>query len=296
MIVPIAMSYVGDLAPEGEEGRYMGFLNIALFSGIGSGPIIGGVFLDTFGASSAFYAMSSLSAASMLLVLTMLPPDRARGDGMTVALIPTFRRMIRSARVMGILFSRMTSMIVMVPTMAFLPLLMAEFMDASGAQIGLVIATRTLTNAALQTPFGGLVDRHDRVRLLLIGSGVMTAAMAAIPLAGGMPQLLLLFGTLGAGEAIVWPVLGALATEEGRVYGQGSMMGVFNMAMSAGIFLGALGAGWIVDTFSIGGAFVGVAVVVGASAVVSVVLIRREPSPTAPALRAANDARHAARM
>ena len=34
MITPIAMSYVGDLAPPEEEGRYMGMFNIALFSGI----------------------------------------------------------------------------------------------------------------------------------------------------------------------------------------------------------------------------------------------------------------------
>ncbi len=43
-------------------------------------------------------------------------------------------------------------MIVMVPSMAFLPLLMSERMSASALQIGFVIACRTLVNAVLQVP------------------------------------------------------------------------------------------------------------------------------------------------
>ena len=40
MIVPVAMAYVSDMAPTGQEGRYMGMLNIAIFAGIGGGPLL----------------------------------------------------------------------------------------------------------------------------------------------------------------------------------------------------------------------------------------------------------------
>ncbi|MFW6122140.1 MAG: MFS transporter, partial [Petrotogales bacterium] len=60
MIVPIVMAYIGDLAPAKQEGKYMGMLNIALFAGIGAGPMLGGVFRDTIGINSTFYAMSAL--------------------------------------------------------------------------------------------------------------------------------------------------------------------------------------------------------------------------------------------
>ena len=40
MIVPVAMAYVSDMAPFGQEGRYMGMLNIAIFIGIGGGPLV----------------------------------------------------------------------------------------------------------------------------------------------------------------------------------------------------------------------------------------------------------------
>lgn len=280
MIVPIAMSYVGDLAPDGEEGRLMSKFNIALFSGIGAGPIIGGVFLDNLGTASAFYAMSALAGGALLLVQFVLPPDGGRAVVDERRLLSTFRAMTHNPRVIGIMASRLSTMIVMVPSMAFLPLLMADFMDATGAQIGMVIATRTLVNAGLQTPFGHLVDRHDRGRLLLIGSCVMAAAMLSIPLAGGFVHLLALFALIGIGEAVVWPTLGALATEEGRFYGQGSIMGIFNMSMSVGILIGSLGAGTMADRFGIGSAFTTVGIVLLVVALIATRLIHTDVDRT----------------
>jgi len=42
MIIPIAMAYISDLSPEGEEGKWMGYANAAFFSGFGIGPLLGG--------------------------------------------------------------------------------------------------------------------------------------------------------------------------------------------------------------------------------------------------------------
>ncbi len=252
MIVPIAMAYIGEMAPRGEEGTYMGQLNIALFSGVGGGPILGGVFLDIWGMDSAFYAMAALSFLSLGLVVVFLPPRKA-GEEIQVgeSLWATFLAMSRSVRVLGILLSRMATMLIMVPTMAFLPLLMTQFMEASGTKIGIVVASRTLINAILQTPFGRWVDTGRKTNLLLGGSCLISLTVLLVPLAGGFPQLILLFMLMGVGEAVVWPALGAMAAEEGRVFGQGAMMGVFNLAMSVGVFLGAIGAGALMDLFGL---------------------------------------------
>jgi MFS family permease len=84
---------------------------------------------------------------------------------------------------------------------------------------------------------------------------VISAVMCLVPLAGNFWVLLGMFVILGCGEALIWPTLGALAMEEGRVYGQGNMMGVFNLAMSGGVFLGAIGAGISSDLFGLHWAF-----------------------------------------
>ncbi|MCF8106000.1 MAG: MFS transporter [Desulfohalobiaceae bacterium] len=261
MIVPIAMAYIGEMAPRGQEGKYMGQLNIALFSGIGGGPVIGGVFLDIWGMNSAFYAMAALSGLSLGLVLFFLPPKNSDQQSESRESLPaTFLAMSRSIRVMGILLSRMATMLIMVPTMAFLPLLMTEFMEASGTRIGIVVASRTLINAVLQTPFGRWVDTGRKANLLLAGSCLISLTMFLVPLAGGFPQLVFLFMFMGVGEAVVWPALGAMAAEEGRTFGQGAMMGVFNLAMSVGVFFGALGAGMMMDLFGLAWVFYLIAV------------------------------------
>jgi MFS family permease len=198
-------------------------------------------------------------------------------------MLETMRRMAGNVRLMGVLLSRMSTMFIMVPLMAFLPLLMTDFMDASGTQIGIVIAGRTLVNAILQIPFGTLVDRMDKTTTLVTGSLIVVAATSVIPFVESFPGLIAVFVVIGSGEALVWPTLGALATEEGREYGHGAMMGVFNMAMSAGILFGSLTGGVAVDTLGLKYTFPIIAAILAGATFVSAAMIR---SPSRAAARA----------
>ena len=276
MIMPIAMAYIGDLTPRGQEGRYMGMLNIALFAGISAGPILGGVFLDTIGINPAFYLMSALTAASLGLILTLLPPQRSdREIQSTPGLLTTFRRMLHNNRVVGMLLARIGTMIVMIPTMGFLPILMRDLMGATGIEIGIVISARTIVTAGLQFPFGKLADRYNKVVLILAGCSVISAGVFLMPFAGDFLQLVWLSVLIGIGEALIWPTLGAIAVEEGHQYGQGSMMGVFNMAMSLGILIGSLVAGSVMDLIGLEYAFYITSIILAVSAVAGGLLIAR---------------------
>ena len=80
------------------------------------------------------------------------------------------------------------------------------------------------------------------------GSFSMAVILVCIPHGTKLVHMIILYMLLGFGEAIIWPVLGAYASEEGRNhYGHGTMMGVFNLAMSAGVFTGAMLAGLTSD-------------------------------------------------
>ena len=233
------------------------------------------VFLDIWGMNSAFLIMAGLSFFSMILVSFFLPEQGSSIDTTGRKFGATFAAMTRNRRVMGILLSRMATMLIMVPSMAFLPLLMTEFMEASGVKIGMVVASRTLVTAVLQIPFGRLVDRGNKVLLLLMGTCLVSLTMFLVPLSRDFLHLVGLFTVMGVGEAIVWPVLGAMASEEGRIYGQGSMMGVFNLAMSAGVFFGAVGSGLLMDLLGLAWVFYVIAVFLFLSALCSTVMIGR---------------------
>jgi MFS family permease len=278
MIVPVAMAYIADLAPVGREGHYMGQLNIAIFAGIGCGPLIGGLFTDLWGMASAFYVMASLSFLAMLLVILQMPtaPPPAAKAPRSLGVIKSLQAMLASPRPAGILLARLATMIVMVPTMALLPLLMHRLFQAGGLQIGMVIGARTLVNALLQTPCGRLADRIDKVKLLRLGCLIISGAMCLIPLAHDFWTLLGIFVILGSGEAIIWPTLGAMATEEGRRYGQGTMMGAFNLAMSGGVFVGAIGAGFASDWLGLDWSFLLIGLLVCGLTAAATRLINRQ--------------------
>ena len=256
MVVPVAMAYASMLAPPGEEGRSMSTINIAIFCGIGAGPVLGGLFADAFGLASVFYVMAGLCFVAFLLVVRNLPACSPLDPPSRDGLVRSVGRMLRRRRTVGILLARFATVLMMVPTMAFLPLMMADWPGSGSVQAGVVIAGRTVMNAVLQVPFGRLTDRYDKVRLLIAGCVCMSVAIWMIPEMTGFATMLGAYLFLGFGEAVLWPVLGAWAAEEGRThFGHGTMMGVFNLAMSAGVFTGAMLAGLSMDSWGIRHAF-----------------------------------------
>ena len=78
MILPIAQAYVGDIAPEGEEGKWMGFFSATFFTGFGFGPLMGGILSEHLGMNSAFYAMGCFNLLAFLGVALFLPETSTR--------------------------------------------------------------------------------------------------------------------------------------------------------------------------------------------------------------------------
>ena len=143
-------------------------------------------------------------------------------------------------------------------------------------QIGIVVSANVLVIAVLQTPFGRLADRWDRLKLLLAGSGVSAVMMAFLPESHGFAQMFFICLLIGAAAALSMPAALAMIVEEGRRYGQGSATGFFNLGMSLGLGVGPILAGQVVDLMGLNHAFhlaalvgLGGALVVGRLAVVT---------------------------
>ena len=119
-----------------------------------------------------------------------------------------------------------------------------------------MIACRTLVNALLQVPAGKVADRYNKLFLLVTGCLWLSGVIMMIPFMKTYVMFLMIYCLLGLGEAIIWPVLGAYASIEGRKrYGHGTMMGVFSLAMSGGIMAGAMLAGISMDAWGINFAY-----------------------------------------
>lgn len=244
MVVPIAMAYIGEMSPPGKEGKYLGTFNIALFFGFGMGPLLGGVVTDKFSQSTSFLAMGGLSLISFLAVLFFLPKlNKYQTRPLTKPI--SFKLLLKDKIFKGLVIFRSVSSFGRGLVMTFLPIFAISH-RINLTQIGVLISSTIILNSILQYPFGKMADRYDKIRLLLLGSGISSFILFLIPLGDTFLKLFLIALALGVGGGISIPAGTALAAIVGKKKsGLGSAMGIYNMAMSAGLIFGPLTGGVI---------------------------------------------------
>lgn len=250
MVVPIAMAYVGDMAKSGHEGGLMGRFQISLFLGMGSGPFLGGVLNDTFGFSSAFITMAVFTGIAFLIILVFLPTGR-NGPALPSGTNGTpLCYLLHTPAVVGVLAFTLFNAVGRGGLMVFLPLY-APHVGVSPSETGILLTVNIFLIALLQAPFGDLADRMNQILLILLGSAVSSAALIALPHSGSFTILLAITAVIGIGSAIQQPSIMAMTVIAGKDHGMGSAMGIYNMAMSAGMILAPLLGGVIMDFIAI---------------------------------------------
>jgi len=253
MTMPIAMAYAAELSPEGEEGRYMGTMNFAMFGGMGFGPLLGGSLTDLFNMSAPFYFMSGLTSLSLALVMLFLPElgsttyteDKPK---------PSFRRVLSNRILLASFVFRAVNALGRGAIMGFLSIsttVLEGGLGLSVTQAGIVLSVGQLSSAALQRPCGVLADQHDKNRLIIMGGMVAVVGMAMFPFAHSFWQVLAARLLFSAGSALMTPAITAIAAIEGRSLGIGTTMSVLQSAMSLGMMAGPLISGVFADMFSL---------------------------------------------
>ncbi|TET46821.1 MAG: MFS transporter [Dehalococcoidia bacterium] len=253
MILPIAQAYIGDLSPEGEEGKWMGYSNAAFFSGFGVGPLMGGVLAAQWGMNLAFITMGVLNLLAFLIAVIMLPRSDQRKQAAATPV--SFLDMRRSGTMVGLFNFRLAIAMGRSSFFTFLPLLAAISLGLPANLIGILIAVHVLLISILGVPGGRIADIFNRRMLVIIGSLVTSIYMFLVPLSPSFWPLLALCILGSVGSAIATPAVMALTVEEGRKYGMGSAIAAITMAMSIGMAVGPILSGVIVDFININAAF-----------------------------------------
>ncbi len=254
LVIPIATAYVGDLAPPDKRGTYMGIFNLFLTSSFGMGPLAGGLISDAYGMEASFYWMGGLNIVALLAVLAFLPEVRTAAHERPPHV--SYRELLRRPKIQGLALYRMVNSIQIGLWFSFMPLLATEVLNLPKSQIGAIIAIHMMVSSLVQVPMGRLADRMSRQLLIAIGGYLASFVFAAVWFAQGFSHLLLIGAMTGAMVAVAMPALSAIAADEGHHSGMGAVMGVTNMAMSAGMMLGPVLAGGLAELIGLRGLFV----------------------------------------
>ncbi len=242
--IPVAMAYVGDLSPEGEEGRWTGYATAAFFSGFGFGPLLGGVLAQHLGMNAAFLTMGGLNLIAFVIAFFFLPEVTNRRMGEEFHL--SFKEMSQSGLVRGLFSFRLTESLGRGGIAAFLPILAAGF-GLSTSLIGVLLSANILS-ITLFTPIGGLIaDKVNRRILTIIGLFSFSMLLAVIPLTANFFQLLVVLLLQGLSAGVSMSASMALTVEEGRRFGMGSTMSMLFLGMSIGGAVGPVISGGIAE-------------------------------------------------
>ena len=250
MIMPIATAYIGDIAPKGQEGTYMGYFYVAFFLGFGSGPLIGGFLSDYFGMKSAFYTMGGFNFIAFIFAFSLLPKTEIHRQRNRTPI--SYTTMVKeSETIKGLFVFRFTNALARGIFSCFLPIFAGIKLGLSGSEIGILISIGFLLNGIFQAPGGRLADRFSRRHLVMLGIIVDILCLSLIPLTKNFYQLLTICIVSSTARAFCLPSATAMIASEGRKYGMGSSMGIFNMAMSLGMAGGPLIGGLVTDTIGV---------------------------------------------
>ncbi len=253
IIFPIARAYIGDLCPEGEEGKWQGYANFAFFSGFAGGPLLGGTLADWFGMTASFTTMGGLNLLAFLLALFFLP-EISRQQTVTEhrpSLTETIKEMSASHVVRGLFSYRLTYALSRGSFFTFLAIFADSALGISKGLIGTLLTTHMGLMALVQPYFGQLADRFSRRAMIIIGGTINIVFLALIPMAHNYWQLLVLCALGSLGPGISLPAATAITVDEGRRFGMGTTMAMLMMAMSIGMAIGPTVSGAIADTLSV---------------------------------------------
>jgi MFS family permease len=250
---PVAMAYVGDLAPKGQEGTYSGYLNTAMLGGVAGGPVLGGMIKDLFGMSINFLIMGGLSLTALVCLALFLP--RVESSAPKAQTATALRSLLTCKPIVGVACFRFSYALTNALTWVFLPLLATHLLPLSTTEVGILISINVLVSTLLQTPCGRLADRVNKASLITIGGLGGALALVFFPFAQEFWQLLVLNICVGAMYGLAFPSHMALAMEHGHQYGMGTVMSLLMMAHGVGMMVGPALFGTIASQYGLGSAF-----------------------------------------
>ncbi|RMI40390.1 DHA2 family efflux MFS transporter permease subunit [Streptomyces triticirhizae] len=145
-----------------------------------------------------------------------------------------------------------------------------------------VVNAYLVVNAAAVLPGGLLGDRFGRRRTLLVGLGIVLLGSALGALAGGTAQLLAARALMGLGAGLIVPLTMALLPTFLPPADRPKALAVLATSFAAGMPVGPLVGGWLLDEFPWGALFLINLPVLGLAALGCRLLLPESSDPAAP--------------
>ena len=280
IFAPSALATVAELYRE-RRGAALGTYTACTQSGSLLGPFLGGYLIHAAGFSTAFVTAGVFGCIGMVLFyslhLDVAVPQR-KLQGTAVVLSEMWKGFAAVAKNNKVLITSMTDAAKMIANgalMAFLPLYGVSA-GLNPGEVGLLFSVQAGTSFFAKPIMGRISDRVGRQPLIILGLLICAGTFVCIPHVSMFPFLLMLSAGFGFGEAVVSSSSSALVADSSEFKRLGAGMGMQGTIMDIGHASGPLLAGLLIARMSYGGAFMVIAGIQLAAAVVFWLAMRKK--------------------
>ena len=280
--VPTASAMVAAAVPRTHLGRAMGALQVSQWTGLGLGPLVGGVVASAFGYRVAFITTGAILAIAGVIVLLfaverrmdIVVADGRRWPRPRFSLL--LSRPLRSSFMARFMSTLGRSMVLPIAPLFILSL---TTVDRAPLETGLAFGAAAVSGVIGSLVAGRLGDAHGFGRVIAISAIAATCLFAPLGWLDASWKFVVLFGVSGLAIGGVMPTIGALLAvraprgREGETYGfDGSVMGA---ARALAPTLGAL--------ITVAWGYQGTFLIAGLCfAAVALIMVRDDHTPAAP--------------
>ena len=279
IFAPSALATVAELYRE-RRGAALGTYTACTQSGSLLGPFLGGYLIHAAGFSTAFVAAGVFGCIAMVLFyslhLDVSVPQR-KEQGMAVVLAEMWKGFAAVAKNNEVLITSMTDAAKMIANgalMAFLPLY-GVAVGLNPGEVGTLFTVQAFTSFFSKPIMGRISDRVGRQPLIVLGLLICAGTFVCIPHVSMFSVMLLLSAGFGFGEAVVSSSSSALVADSSEFKTLGAGMGMQGTIMDIGHASGPLLAGLLIARMSYGSAFMIIAGIQLAAAIVFWLAMKR---------------------
>lgn len=286
---------VASAAPREKLGFAMGTLQMGLWAGVATGPLLGGFLADMYGFAMPFFITAALLFVSGVLIYFGVHedfvPQQAKTDEHRPSVLEQWRHVLTANGVslvylMDFLVGVARTMIVPIAPL-FVVSLLAANAPHQGVFAGSVIAVSSATSTLSGVYLGRLGDRIGHRRVLMTSAALVVMAYLPQPFVANVWQLLGLQALAGlAIGGVIAPIAALLAryTQPGE---EGSVYGLENSIVSAARAVAPLFGAGVAMYFGMRGTFAATAVLFVVVSIGAFLFLPHERMAPQPRLQAA---------
>jgi len=260
MYRPAASAMIADLVEPHDRVHAYGLMYYAINLGQSIAPVVGG-YVAAYSYRWLFWGdafTTSLYAGLILFTIRETLPRRTGQAGsnpgqFSVPLRRAAVHILKDRPFMAYVLASFLSAMVYMQSLSTFPICLSQ--NGIGvATYGRLIAINPIMIVLLQLPITSAIARYHRGTVIVAGTAILGVGFGATGLVASVPLYALTIMVWTLGELLQAPLMQAIVSDMAPVNMRGRYMGVFSMAFSSAIMIGAPLGGWVLERF--GGPYV----------------------------------------